>query len=147
METYRHAISLNPSESHLLVSSSSPLLYTGRFEEGLAVIDRALDLDPKHTGWFHWQRAWALWEQNRCEEAKESFERMAQLPTPAQRTLAAVHACLGNKEAAVAALKIFLDDNPGYTLATETKRLSARWLNQPSLKRWMRDMAFAGMKQ
>ena len=145
--TYGQAIALNPSASNLVVGSSSPLLYPGRFEEGLAVIDRALDLDPKHTGWFHWQRAWALWELGRCDEALASFQRMAKIFGGAHRMLAATHACLGQKSEAVAALKVFLDDNPGATLTAEAEKHKVTWPNPPSVARWLKDMAFAGMPE
>jgi TolB-like protein/DNA-binding winged helix-turn-helix (wHTH) protein len=144
-ETYRQASALNPSASNMLVGSSEPLLYLGRFEEGLAVIDRALDLDPKHTGWFHWQRAWALWELNRCAEALASFQRMAKIPGGAHRMLAATHACLGQKTEAIAALNVFLADNPDATLAAEAEKLRKTWPNPPSVERWLKAMEFAGM--
>ncbi|MDA7427523.1 winged helix-turn-helix domain-containing protein [Primorskyibacter aestuariivivens] len=145
VETYSRAISLNPSDSHLLVSSSSPLLYTGLFDEGLAVIDRALDLDPKHADWFHWQRAWALWELRRCDDALAAFGRMSKIYGGAHRMLAATHACLGQKAEAVAALKVYLQDNPDATLAAEAEKLRKTWPNPPSVERWLQDMAYAGM--
>ncbi len=147
IQSFQQAIALNPSASQVLVGSSSPLLYTGHIEEGLRRIDRALDLDPKHTGWFHWQRAWALWELKRCDEALRSFQRMAKIPNVAHRMLAATYSCLGRKDEAAAAMLVFLDDNPGATLAAEAENLQRTWPNPTSVERWLHDMAFAGMPE
>lgn len=144
---YDQAIALNPSNPDVLTSSSSPLLYEGRFDEGLARIDAALMIDPLHTGWFHWQRAWALWELDRCDEALAAFERMSRVPNPAMRMLAATYACLGRREDAESALGVFLEDNPTATLAAEASKLENTWPNKPSRERWLLHMAFAGMPE
>lgn len=147
LNRYDTAIALNPSATNVLVSSSSPLLYAGRFEEGLARIDAALAIDPRHTDWFHWQRAWALWELDRCDEALDAFQRMAPVPNAAQRMLAATYACLGDDARAHQALRVFLDENPGATLSTEREKLRKVWKNEPSLDRWIEDMRRAGMPE
>jgi TolB-like protein len=145
IKTYDQGIAINPSAVQMLVGSSSPRLYMGRFEEGLAIIDSALELDPKHTGWFHWQRAWALWELDRCGEGLDAFNRMSKIPNAARRMLAATHACLGNKEAATASLQVFLDENPSANLTDERAKSEANWPNPTSVEKWMEHMEFAGM--
>ncbi len=145
IKTYDQGISLNPSAVNMVVGSSSPRLYMGQFEEALAIIDSALEVDPKHTSWFHWQRAWALWELDRCEEALDSFSRMSKIPNAARRMHAATHACLGNKEEANASLKIFLDENPGANLNDERAKSEANWPNPTSVEKWMKHLEFAGM--
>lgn len=147
IRTYDQGIALNPSAVNMMAGSASPRLYLGQFEEGLAIIDRALEVDPKHTGWFHWQRAWALWELDRCDEALAAFDRMAKIPNSARRMHAATHACLGNRDAAQASMKIFLDENPKANLQGERVKLAKTWPNPTSVEKWLTHMAFAGMPE
>ncbi|MFA3920518.1 winged helix-turn-helix domain-containing tetratricopeptide repeat protein [Ruegeria hyattellae] len=145
INTYDQGIAVNPSAANMLVGSSSPRLYMGQFEDALAIIDSALELDPKHTSWFHWQRAWALWELDRCEEALDAFGRMSKIPNAARRMHAATHACLGNKEEASASLKVFLDENPNANLKDERAKSEVTWPNPSSVEKWLKHMEIAGM--
>jgi TolB-like protein/DNA-binding winged helix-turn-helix (wHTH) protein len=144
---YQKAIELNPSAANVLVASSTPLLYVGRIDEAIEIIRQALEIDPKHRGWFHWQLAWAQWEKGRCQDALSSFQRMTQIPNAAHRMLAAVYSCLQRKDDATKALAVYLEENPEMTLSVERARINKVWPNEASIDRWLNDLAYAGMPQ
>ena len=116
------AIALNPSNSEILVGSADPLLYVGRTDEAIDRIEQAMGIDPFHPDWFHWQMGWALWEKNDCEAALTAMRKMSRIPNGAHRTLAGIHACLGNEREAKEALAVFLKDSPGESISKERKQ-------------------------
>jgi TolB-like protein len=127
IQRYDRAIELNPSDSNVLNGSSSPLLYVGRTDEAIARIRQAMGVDPFHPDHFHWQMSWALWEKGDCDGAVREMQKMAPIPDPAQRMLAAALSCAGRPEAARDALAIFLKDLQPGKLAGERERLAPLW--------------------
>ncbi len=144
---FDHAIALNPSDSALLVGSTTPLLYTGRTDEAIARIERAKGIDLLYPDRFDWQMGWALWEKRDCEGALRAMQRMAKIPPAAHGMLAAIHACLGDKGKAQAALAVYRTESPARTLGEERATWDGIWTAPGSLDRWIDDMRFAGMPE
>jgi TolB-like protein/DNA-binding winged helix-turn-helix (wHTH) protein len=147
IQRYDRAIELNPSDSSVLNGSSSPLLYVGRTEEAIARIRQAMGIDPFHPDHFHWQMSWALWETGDCDGAVREMRKMAPIPDPAQRMLAAALSCAGHAEAARDALAIFLRTSNQASLQGERERLAPLWAASGSLDRWIEDLRIAGMPE
>jgi TolB-like protein/DNA-binding winged helix-turn-helix (wHTH) protein/Tfp pilus assembly protein PilF len=141
------AIALNPSDSALLVGSTTPLLYVGRTDEAIARIERAKGIDPLYPDRFDWQMGWALWEKRDCAGALRAMQRMAKIPPAAHQMLAAIHACLGDRNAAQQALAVYRTESPARTLREERETWAAIWTAPGSLDRWIEDMRFAGMRE
>jgi TolB-like protein/DNA-binding winged helix-turn-helix (wHTH) protein len=146
IQRYDRAIELNPSDSNVLNGSSTPLLYVGRTEEAIARIREAMGVDPFHPDHFHWQMSWALWETGNCDGAVREMQRMAPIPDPAQRMLAAALSCAGRPEAARDALATFLRTSNQASLQGERERLAPLW-SPGSLDRWIADLRAAGMPE
>jgi hypothetical protein len=74
------------------------------------------------------------------------MQRMAPIPDPAQRMLAAALSCAGRSEAARAALATFLSTSNQASLQGERERLAMLW-SPGSLDRWIKDLRDAGMPE
>ncbi|MER8406218.1 winged helix-turn-helix domain-containing protein [Mesorhizobium sp. M1307] len=144
---YDQAIALNPSNSHILVMSTNVLLYVGRADEAIDRIEQAKGIDPFHPDWFHWQMGWALWEKNDCGAALAAMRKMSRIPSGAQRMLAGIHACLGNKREAKEALAVFLQNTPSESISKERREWDKIWTAPGSLDRWIKQMRFAGLPE
>ena len=138
---------MNPSASFVYVGGASPLLYVGNYDAAIADIQHAMDIDPLHAEWYHWQMGWALWEKKDCEGAWASFQRMTDVPNNARRMLAAIHVCRGDIEAARAEIGQFMQHRPGATLAKEYAQSKDIWTAPGSLDRWISDLRIAGMPE
>lgn len=134
---YDRAIALNPSASNALVLSTSPLLYTGQVDAAIGRIRRAMEIDPLHPPWFHWQMAWALWRKGDCAAALDRIRMMPRIAPPAHGTLAVVLGCLERQEVARAALAVYMDQRPGFTLSSERERLERLWTDPGGLDAWI----------
>ena len=124
---FEKAIGMNPSDSDVVVASTSPLLYMGRADEAIERIRAAMGIDPFHRDWFHWQMGWAFWEKGECDAALTAMQRMSPIPKGAHRMLAGIHACLSNAEAAREALAVFMADAQPTTLTAEREKWKDLW--------------------
>ncbi len=52
------AISLNPMDGAKLAQLGSLLAYSGDWERGCALVERAMQLNPRHPGWYWFPLAW-----------------------------------------------------------------------------------------
>ena len=52
-ERAREAFAVNPRDSFILALLGQPIAYAGKWDEGLAIVQRAIDLDPLAPGWFY----------------------------------------------------------------------------------------------
>jgi len=138
---------LNPSDSNILNGSSTPLLYVGRTDDGIARIRQAMGVDPFYPDHFNWQMSWALWEKRDCDGAVLEMQKMATIPNPAQRMYAAALSCAGRIAAAREALAIFLKTSNQASLRGERERLAPIWAASGSLDRWVDDLRAAGMPE
>jgi hypothetical protein len=86
-----------------------------------------------------------LWQEERCEDASTAFARIASPPPASQKLASVIETCLGNTDAARAALSTFLDATPGWTLAKEIELQEGVWKYEPGRDRWIRSLAEAGM--
>lgn len=144
---FRQAVTLNPSASNVFVGGSSAHLYIGENEQAIADIHRAMEIDPLHPDWYHWQMGWALWQIENCEEAHQSFLQMNNVPPMAHRMWAAIHVCRGEIEIGREALGVFMEVRPEATLAKERERDLNLWTAPGALDRWLVDMRLAGMPE
>jgi tetratricopeptide (TPR) repeat protein len=144
---FDQAIALNPSNSEILVASTSPLLYVGRTDEAIDRIEQAKGIDPFYPDWFNWVMGWALWEKNDCRAALAAMQKMSRIPIGAHRMLAGIHACLGSDRAAKEALAVYLRNSPGESISKERRKWEKIWTAPGSLDRWIEQMRIAGLPE
>jgi len=118
-----------------------------RTDEAIDRIEQAMGIDPFYPDWFHWQMGWALYEKNDCGAALTAMRKMSRIPSGAHRMLAGIHACLGNKREAKAALAVFLKDSPGDSISKQRRQWEKNYLAPGSLERWIGHMRFAGLPE
>ncbi|TIS60768.1 MAG: tetratricopeptide repeat protein [Mesorhizobium sp.] len=144
---FDQAIALNPSNSMILVSSTDSLVWVGRTDEAIDRIKRAMGIDPFYPDWFNWQMGWALYAKNDCGAALTWMRRMSRIPNGAYRTLAEIHACLGNEREAREALAVSLKDSPGESIHKLRKQWEKVYTAPGGLERWLKHMRIAGMPE
>jgi tetratricopeptide (TPR) repeat protein len=105
---YERSIALNSSATNVMMGLVNPLVYKGRIDEGVALVERAMLLDPHHADWYHWTHAWALQEQGNCEAARAALQRIGKLPNDARLPLAVIQVCLGRVDEAQATMGLFM---------------------------------------
>lgn len=141
------AKALNPSFSNVYVGASTEKIYRGETDEALEDIRYAMSIDPLHPGWFHRQLAWALWQADDCGAALASMNRMPKISVGDHKQLAIYQICLGDMDAAMAAMKVYIEGFPDATLAQEMERLGEKWTAPGQYERWLNALRTAGMPE
>ena len=120
------AIGLNPLEGYNLAYLGMLIAYSGDWERGCALADRAMQLNPNHPGWYWFPRAFNAYRQRDYQGALEIVLK-ANLPGfwRTQLLLAAAHGQLGNRVAAGNAVQELLKIRPNF-----------RDLPRDELKKW-----------
>ncbi|MDX1710299.1 MAG: BTAD domain-containing putative transcriptional regulator [Rhodovibrionaceae bacterium] len=136
---------LNPNNALLLWATGDPLIFLGRFEEGLSRYTEAMRLNPHHPDWWYWNYAWAQYTAGHCEEALNSIQQMKPLPNMARRELAPIYVCLGQVEKARKVIRAFLEEEPDYTLDDYRHTLIGRYEDPVLMHRLLADLSTAGL--
>lgn len=141
------AVRLNPNAGNAMANLAEALGYVGRSEEAVELLHRSMRLDPYHPDYFYWTLAWIEWEMGRCDDGLATIRQMSDMPSLARRTLAAIHVCLGQMDAARAAITELLEDNPGYSIGEVKEVFRARLKSPAMLERWLEDLRKAGLPE
>ena len=111
----KHAVSLNPNNAMVLAVAGLHLGTVGEWEEGKALMKKAMILNPHSPGWYHSLALLDAYRQGRFQEAlvaANKFNRPGLFWDPLLR--AAVLGQLGRKEKASAALQELLALRPDF---------------------------------
>ena len=143
---YQHAAKLNPSSADAMVLSSEPLLFLGREDEAIAVLQRAIAINPIPPGWYYKSMSFALWAKGECEEAAKWSRKRARLNPSDLRHLMVAQACSGDLEGARNTSAQHVRTVPGYTVQTYKDRNTVSFKQNPALlERFLSDLAKAGL--
>jgi TolB-like protein len=135
------AISLNPLEGYTLAYLGMLMAYSGDWERGCALADRAMLLNPNHPGWYWFPHALNAYRQRDYRGAVE-IALKTNLPGfwRTQLVLAAANGQLGEREAAGNAVRELLKIRPNF-----------RDLPRDELKKWhdeeMKEHLLEGLKK
>jgi len=107
------ALALNPMDSNSLALHSEMLAYSGEWERGLALAERARQLNPHHPGWYWHVNFNHAYRQRDYRAALEIASKMNQTSNWGAQVLTAA-ACgqLGDREAAAQPLRELLQLRP-----------------------------------
>ena len=142
---FETALSLNPSSADALNALAQSYFYIGQNERALEALAESARIDPL-PGFIHpWMSAWTLWQDQRCDDALNSFSRIAAPPPPAHKLLAVIHVCRGEVEKASDALAAFLSSEPDWTASRERELHADQWIAEGALARWIDDLSAAGL--
>jgi TolB-like protein/Tfp pilus assembly protein PilF len=108
------AVELEPDSSFYLDNLGLAYVTIGRVEEGLAMVQRASEMDgPRNYG----DLAWAYVKAQRPEEAKKLLTVLGAEERKHTTAIAGVYAVLGEKEKAIDWLEKAYDERSGYLVA------------------------------
>jgi serine/threonine protein kinase/tetratricopeptide (TPR) repeat protein len=125
--TAERAIALNPMDGFTAAYLGIFTAYTGDWERGCALAERARSLNPHHPGWYWFPACFDCYRKGDFRAAL-NFALKANMPGFWQTSLAlaTAYAQLGEREAASNALRELLAVRPDY--ATNARQeLSNRW--------------------
>lgn len=121
VELYRKALELNPNHPGIMAEWGGfvlPALDHERGEEGLALLERAMRLNPRHADWYNAAHVSGQFYARQPAAAIRAFEAVA-YPTFLSRVLmAASHGHLGHTDRAAELVSQILELKPGYSLGT-----------------------------
>jgi adenylate cyclase len=119
----QRAISLNPNDDLIVVQQGELYTWTGRPEEGIEWIRKAMRLNPHHPErfWNHLGRA--LFVARRYAEAIDAFRRISHPDQSHHASLAASAAMLGDERATAAHVRGVLALNPTFSVETYMQTL------------------------
>ncbi|MEX2650378.1 MAG: adenylate/guanylate cyclase domain-containing protein [Alphaproteobacteria bacterium] len=110
-----HAIALNPNNASVIADLGLWMAYSGNWERGMALMRKAMILNPLHPRWFFFA---FLLDHYRNGEYREALTEGLKINIPenpgVQAGLAAVYGQLGEAEKARATLDHILEIQPGF---------------------------------
>ncbi len=115
-EAGQRAIDLNPNDTDILAHYGMRLAFSGEWDKGLVIVDRAIALNPVHPQWYLFPRVFYEFDRGDYEAALAQLEQI-DMPGFFWTHLwqAALHSKLGNGEQAQAALRSLLLLRPDFS--------------------------------
>jgi len=127
----QRALVLNRMEGYATAYLGLQLAFSGDWEQGCALAEKATQLNPNHPGWYWFPLAYDAYRQGDGQRALE-YALKVNLPGlwTAQLSLTVIYSQLGQMEQARAALRGLLAVRPNFT-ATPREDLEKWW--QPEM--------------
>lgn len=125
------AMNLNPNDSDVLAHFGMRLAFSEDWDDGLAIVYKAIALNPVHPHWYHFPRVFYLFEQGSYQQALTVLDQI-DMPDFFWTHLwsAALNEELGYEQAAEASLQNLLSQNPNFT--SEAAEVLSIWqLSEP----------------
>ncbi len=119
LEAFRHAadraMALNPRNTSALAFMGVLISHGGEWDRGVAIVQRSMELNPHHPGWYLFPRFFDHYRKREFEQALATAKRM-NMPEDfwTHAVTAAASGRLGRKEDARAALDALGSLMPGY---------------------------------
>jgi TolB-like protein/Flp pilus assembly protein TadD len=108
-------VELNPNDSTIVAMTGLLTAYAGEWESGLAMLEKAMALNPYHPGWYYFPLAFNHYRNGDYERALDEAKKV-NMPGyhPSHMALAAIHGQLGRTEEARVAVENLLELFPDY---------------------------------
>jgi serine/threonine protein kinase len=148
-ESFRNAaeraVALNPMDGNSLASLGELLIFIGDGERGLALSDRAKQLNPNHPGWYWYANFYQAY-RDRDYRAALNFVLKANLPGHWAQHMMIAAACgqLGESESAAKAVADLLKLHP--LAAGGVREGMAKWWSPADVEHLIDGLRKAGMK-
>ncbi len=115
INAYERARKLNPNDADLISDMADALAHSGRSEEAIELLHKAMRLNPFYPDQYIWHLGGAYFNLKRYDEAIETIHKM-QNPTEGRRLLAASYAHLGRIAEAKAEAEQVLKAHPNFSV-------------------------------
>jgi TolB-like protein/Flp pilus assembly protein TadD len=139
------ALALNSMEGYITAFLGQHFAYSGDWEKGCALAERATQLNPNHPGWYWLPLAL---NQYRLGDSKRALEYAIKLNMPglwtAQATLGVIYVQAGEIDHGRAAVRDLLALRPDYAVTAPTEL--AKWFLPDMVERMLGDLRKAGLE-
>ncbi|MGO1120660.1 tetratricopeptide repeat protein [Rhodovibrionaceae bacterium A322] len=127
------ALNLNPNSSPALAHFGMRLAFSGEWESGLALVDKATKLNPVHPHWYFFPEVFYRYRQKEYARALEVLDKIS-MPDFfwVQLWRTAINAQLGRKEEAAAAAQALLQAKPDFN--SKVDDILSVWRLEPRLR-------------
>lgn len=115
IRAYTRALTLNPNDSDLMSDMADALAHSGRSEEAIELLQKAMRLNPFYPDQYLWHLGGAYFNLKKYDEAVDTLLYMHN-PTEGRRLLAASYAHLGRDTEAKAEATKVLEAHPNFSL-------------------------------
>jgi TolB-like protein/cytochrome c-type biogenesis protein CcmH/NrfG len=139
------AIALNPLEGYTLGYLGMLIAYSGDWERGCALADRAMQLNPNHPGWYWFPRVFNAYRQRDYQGAREMVLKV-NLPGfwRTQLMLAAANGQLGERIAAGNAVRELLKIRPNFPVIARDELKN--WYDDELTEHLLEGLSKAGLE-
>jgi TolB-like protein len=147
-ESAERAISLNPRDGTTLAYVGLMMAFSGDWERGVALVQRAMDLNRHHPGWYHNASFHHHYRKGEYEAALRAAKKI-NMPEFHWMHLATAAACgmLGRHEEARTAIESLRQSNPTFLDLNNVRDVIEKWdPDQDEVKRFMQGLQKAGLK-
>jgi tetratricopeptide (TPR) repeat protein len=142
---YEKALALNPNDADLLVDFAEALVYVGRHQEAVELVEKAMLLNPHTPDWYRWNLGWALYF---ARDYGRSVTALRRIPDPIPDVRLLIAAALARQDKTVEAaaeMKRFRESRPDWTI--ETERRSVRFRDKADEEHWLAGARLAGLPE
>jgi len=113
LSAYERALQLNPNDADLMSDRADALAHSGRSEEAVSQLTKAMRLNPFYPDQYIWNLGGAYFNLKQYDLVVETINKM-QNPTEGRRLLAASYAYLGEKRQAQEQVERILAAHPNF---------------------------------
>ena len=116
LAAYYRAVDLRPNDADVLAHLAVPLLFVDETEQALAVIKRALRLNPHCPWWYNWVLGWSELRSGNAEAAIAAIEKIGRPIPESHLIVVAAYMLLGQEAEARAEAEALLQKDPDFSL-------------------------------
>ena len=143
LAAYDRAHDLNPNDADILAEMADSLVYAGRAEEAVRLLERAMRLNPYFPDWYLWYLGDAYFHLGQYEKTIAAVTQMRD-QSEAHRLLASSHALLGNQEQAREHARKLMEVHPNFSI--EHWRNVPPYRDQSHLEPFIEGLRKAGLQ-
>jgi serine/threonine protein kinase/tetratricopeptide (TPR) repeat protein len=147
-ETAERALSLNPRDGTTLAYMAIMIAFSGDWERGVALAQRAIELNRHHPGWYHLVLFHHHYRKGEYEAALQTAKKI-NMPEFHWRHLTAASACgmLGRHEEARAAIESLRKYNPTFLDLENVREDIGMWdPDKDEVEKFLQGLQKAGLK-
>ena len=126
INSYQRALQLNPNDAEVIADLADTYAHSGRSEEAIELIKKAMHLNPFYPDEYLWNLGGAYYNLKQYQDAIDAVEQMNN-PTEGSRILAASYAQLGQLDLARGYAQKILSAHPDFSLAQWSKMLPDKY--------------------
>ncbi|HEX4945896.1 MAG TPA: protein kinase, partial [Blastocatellia bacterium] len=139
------ALALNRMDASTMALLGTLTAFAGDWEDGLHVVERAMQLNPHHPGWYHHPAFYYAYHRR---DYRGALEIALKINMPGyfylHAGLAAVYGQLGDQERARAALRTLLALKPDF--GTQAREEYGKWLDAELTEHLIEGLRKAGLE-